>query len=104
MPIVEVAARLNRHDELIRLIKALYPFLETRGLYPQSEQYLCQGYTTAEASGDKVSQTIFLAKLGDLAYKRGQFSAAQTYLRQSIDLARATQSHRLEADALLSLG
>ena len=101
---IEVAFKLDRYDELIRLIKALYSFLETRGLYQSTEQFLIQGGTLAEVSGDKVSQATFLQKLGDLAIKRGQFSVAQNYLRQSIDLAKATQSRHLEADALLSLG
>lgn len=104
LPIVELLARLNRHKELIRLIKALYPFLERRGLYPQSEQYLHQGNTTPEASGDQFGQTTFLARLDDLDILRGQFCHAPSYFWQIIDLALATQSRRLEAEALLNLG
>ncbi len=104
LPAVEVTLKLQRHAEAIRLIKALYPFLEMRGLYQPTEQFLHQGSALAEAVGDAVSRATFLQGLGDLAIKRGQFRLAQAHLRESIELAKATQAGRLEAEALLNLG
>jgi tetratricopeptide (TPR) repeat protein len=101
---LETAFKAGQHDKLIRMVNALYTFLETRGLYEISEQHLHRAHTVAEAIGDVDSQATILNMLGDLEIRRGRFKSAQAFLQQSIDLARATQCRRLEADRLFQLG
>jgi tetratricopeptide (TPR) repeat protein len=101
---LETAFKTRQYDELIRMVDALYTFLEIRGLYQISEQHLRQAHTAAEVIGDVDSQATILNMLGDLEVKRGQFKSAQAFLQQSIELARATQCRQLEADRLFQLG
>jgi tetratricopeptide (TPR) repeat protein len=101
---LETAFKTSQHDKLIRMVDALYTFLETRGLYEISERHLRRAHTVAEATGDVDSQVTILNMLGDLEVRRGQFKSAQAFLQQSIELARATQCRQLEADRLFQLG
>jgi tetratricopeptide (TPR) repeat protein len=101
---LEAAFKANLQSGLIRLIVALYPFLEIRGLYAVCERHLRQADVFAEAGGEGTSRAAVLQYLGDLEVRRGKFAAAQGYLRQSLGLARATASRALEADSLLQLG
>jgi len=101
---LEATFMANLHGGLIRLIVALYSFLETRGLYPVCERYLRQADTFAEACGDLPGRATVLYYLGDLEVRRGQLNNAKAYLQQSLDLARAMPSRQLEADSLFQLG
>lgn len=89
---------------MIRGVLALYLFLETRGLYQLSEQYLRQAQHTAETAGDEANLARILRNIGDLTVKVGQFRQAQKALQESIRLAERIGDRQLEGNALFDLG
>lgn len=92
---------LNRLNHWLNL---LFPYLETRGLYPIVEKYLKIASELAEIQDDQINQAEMQYKLADLQIKRGQFKTAQIYLKKCIEFARAAGSRELEARSLFQMG
>lgn len=91
-------------DLYLRGVNAFHSFLEMRGLYQLDVQLLRQAYPLTEASQDTLAQATLLYNLGDLDIKLGQFREAQSYFRQSLNLAQRTEARQLAASGLFGLG
>lgn len=100
----ELALQLHQPAAFVRLVLALYPFLETRGLYGLAERYLQNACTAANELDDRVSQAAILSKLGDFEVKRGRFKTAQFFLERSLALVLEAGSRENEGDTLFNLG
>lgn len=101
---LDAAFQAGLYEPLIRMIDALFKFLEMRGLYGVGDEHLRRAYAAAQSMEDQAAQAALLYALGDLHVRRGQFLEAPAFLRQSIDLARATHAREIEANALFQLG
>lgn len=92
-------------DELfLKGIAAIYPFLETRGLYPLLERFLNHAAAISEAANDRPGLAQNWYNLGEINVKRGDFAAAKTHLLKSLQLARLAKLPLIEADSLFQLG
>jgi tetratricopeptide (TPR) repeat protein len=101
---LDLTVRSKDFARINHFLNLLFPFLETRGLYPVAEKYLKIASELVAMMGDQVSQAEVQYKLGDLYTRMAQFKVAQAYLQRCIQLAQATQSRYLEAKSLFQLG
>jgi tetratricopeptide (TPR) repeat protein len=98
------ASRIGMHDSLVRLVNALYYFLEIRGLYSISGQLLDQALKSAHILEDSDNLAEILFRIGDLEVRQGNFFSARHHLEQCIEICRTIQNHHLETVSLFSAG
>ncbi len=98
-----IANQANQFSTLIALVSALYPFLETRGLFTICEQQLALVSEIADNLGDQEERAYVLHWLGSFVVKRGHFEEALGYLQSSILLAQAARTKGIARPDLFSL-
>jgi hypothetical protein len=69
---LDEAQAASLHTWLIRGVRALHLFLETRGLHQLAEQYLGWAHHAAEKVGDQAALAHILRLMGDLDVQPGQ--------------------------------
>ncbi|MEN6410939.1 MAG: tetratricopeptide repeat protein, partial [Anaerolineaceae bacterium] len=101
---VDFTVKSQDFNRLNHWLNLLFPYLETRGLYPTVEKYLKTASDLAQTRNDQAGQAEALYRLADLQIKRGQFKTAQGYLIRCIEFAQAARMRELEARSLFQMG
>ncbi len=101
---LEAAYDKNRQAELIQATNAFAPFLLMRGFYSLVERHVQRAHTAAQAIQDSHGTLVTLLYLGQLAQKQGDFSRAETFLKEGLQLARQQQDNELTSALLAELG
>ena len=98
---LQIAFERGMQAELVRGVKAIYDFLETRGLYELAEVHLKRAQQAAKSLGDAVGSARALSNLGTIARNRGDYLQAEEYLYEGLTLAREI-GHSAGISALLT--
>ncbi|MCE1253047.1 MAG: tetratricopeptide repeat protein [Anaerolineae bacterium] len=100
----QAADQQNQPELFIKLINAIYNYLETRGMYKICQDLLTRALETAIHLEDNDNLATALFNIGDLGIRSGNFPHARQYLERSISICRAENNHELEAENLVNLG
>jgi tetratricopeptide (TPR) repeat protein/transcriptional regulator with XRE-family HTH domain len=101
---LQSACDMHLQAPLVRMVRAFYPFLQTRGLYRPAKQYLVHASAYARSLGERDSLAQLLAYQGEIQQKLGEYVQAALSLQESLALARALGNARLTAQAQATLG
>ncbi len=101
--VLAIANQTKQFRALISLVSALYPFLETRGLFSLCAEQLTRVSRAVETLGDQEERAFLLHWLGSFAIKRGSFPEALQHLQQSILQAQAARARAVEGSSLFTL-
>ena len=88
----------------LRLIYAVKPFFFNRGLLALSHRLMVESLSSANAQQRSLSRCRALQMLGQLDYMMGRYAEAQTYLEESLDIAREIGDRARVASLLQPLG
>ncbi len=101
---LDLAGEVDLGPQLVRGVEAIFPFLETRGLYQLAERLLNRSAQIMVSADNQVGLAQNWFHLGKLSVNRGNFKDAKIKLQKSIDLARQLGLKQIEADGLFQLG
>jgi tetratricopeptide (TPR) repeat protein len=104
---LQQSLRFSRPDAFIGGVDALQPYLQARGRFGESVEYLqrsliLQRKRTARVTPDALIRA--LASLGTALEMQGQYAAAMHHLRRGLRLARRHRDEQAEIQMLRTLG
>lgn len=96
--------RIQELDLHLRLCGALWSFWEIRGHISEGRQHLSRALELTEATGHTKARTKALLGAGSLAWRQGDYAAAQALHQRSVESGRELGDPHLLAAALYNLG
>ncbi len=101
---LNIAIEKKYYELSLRLSKAFYGFLETRGLYSLADIHLNYAQAIARKLGKKYILSLILLQLGRLFERQGKYPQAEEYLIESLQISRTIQNYDTISSVLHSLG
>jgi len=90
-------------DTALRLLTACWRYWQMRGYLAEARGYADRVVVLPDATQFPAAREAALEAAGGIAYWQGDFDVARVWYQESLDLARARQDDRAEANALYNL-
>ena len=101
---LDMAFERGLESMLVRGVKAIGSFFDTKGLYDLAELHLTRAEQAARSLGDLVGLTEMLLRLGLIARHRGDYARAKALYEEGLTLVHGTQNPELISALLQGLG
>jgi transcriptional regulator with XRE-family HTH domain/tetratricopeptide (TPR) repeat protein len=102
--VLELAYRLQMHQELLAVLCDGMQFFQARGFYSMAEQYLWHAWRAVSEQGKAKEQAIVLQHLALILSKLGNYDRAKELAQQGLALTDALDEKRLRSSLLQTLG
>lgn len=100
---LDVAYKRGIEREFIDTVKALYYYLEVRGLYDLAERLFKRALEATQKGADQDLLTIWL-NLGKITKQGGNYTQAERYLEEGLTLAEKLGDNKKMGQLLFALG